>query len=226
MAGHDARDATSSALPVPDYAALLDTDVAGLRIGVPDEYFDDGLDDEVASAVREALDALEGAGATLVPVSIPNQVHGIAAYYVVAPAEASSNLSRFDGVRFGHRVDAPADLTDLYERSRAEGFGPEVRRRILTGAYVLSAGYYDAFYAQAQRVRQLIANDFGRAFESVDVIAGPTTPSVAFARGSKSDDPVAMYLTDDCTPWRRTSSACRRCRCRAGSRGECPSDCS
>ena len=196
MAGHDARDATSSALPVPDYVAALGTDVAGLRVGVPEEYFGDGLDDDVESAVREALSELERAGAVPVPVSIPNQKHGIPAYYVVAPAEASSNLSRFDGVRFGHRAEDPADLTDLYERTRAEGFGPEVRRRILTGAYVLSAGYYDAFYAQAQRVRQLIANDFARAFETVDVIAGPTTPSVAFARGAKSDDPVAMYLND------------------------------
>ena len=196
MAGHDERDATSSALPVPDYAAALDTDIRGLRVGVPEEYFGDGLDDDVEAAVREALAELERAGAVPVPVSIPNQKHGIPAYYVVAPAEASSNLSRFDGVRFGHRAEGPADLTDLYERTRAEGFGPEVRRRILTGAYVLSAGYYDAFYAQAQRVRQLIANDFARAFADVDVIAGPTTPSVAFARGAKSDDPVAMYLND------------------------------
>ena len=196
MAGHDPRDATSSELPVPDYARALDTDVAGLRVGVPEELFADGLDAGVEACVREALAELERAGATLVPVSLPNQRHGIAAYYVVAPAEASSNLSRFDGVRFGHRAERPADLRDLYERSRAEGFGPEVRRRILIGAYVLSAGYYDAFYRQAQQVRQLIANDFARAFESVDAIAGPTTPDVAFARGAKSEDPVAMYLND------------------------------
>ena len=196
MAGHDPRDATSSALPVPDYGAGLDAGVAGLRVGVPEEFFADGLDAGVEGRVREALAELERAGAALVPVSLPNQRHGIPAYYVVAPAEASSNLSRFDGVRFGHRAENPADLRDLYERSRAEGFGPEVRRRILIGAYVLSAGYYDAFYRRAQQVRRLLADDFARAFEDVDVIAGPTTPSVAFARGAKSEDPVAMYLND------------------------------
>ncbi len=196
MAGPDARDSTCSAREVPDYSAALDGDLEGLRVGVPEEYFADGLEPSIEGVVREALAELERAGAMLVPVSLPNQRHGIPAYYVVAPAEASSNLSRFDGVRFGHRAEGARDLTDLYERSRAEGFGPEVRRRILIGAYVLSAGYYDAFYVRAQRVRQLIADDFARAFERVDVVAGPTTPSVAFARGAKVDDPVAMYLND------------------------------
>ena len=201
MAGHDPRDATSSAREVPDFAAALAGEggarpLDGLRVGVPAEYFADGLDAGVGAVVQGALGELERLGATLVDVSLPNQRHGIAAYYVVAPAEASSNLSRFDGVRFGHRCENPRDLEDLYERSRTEGFGAEVKRRILIGTYALSAGYYEAYYRKAMQVRRLISDDFERLFADVDVVAGPTTPSVAFERGAKVDDPVAMYLTD------------------------------
>lgn len=196
MAGVDARDATSSVEAVPDFTADLDRPLSGLRIGVPREYFGDGLDAAVGDAVQAALREYESLGATLVDVSLPNQAHGIPAYYVVAPAEASSNLSRFDGVRFGHRCESPQDLEDLYERSRTEGFGAEVKRRILIGTYALSAGYYDAYYRKAQQVRRLISDDFDRAFDDVDVIAGPTAPTLAFARGAKVDDPVAMYLND------------------------------
>ena len=196
MAGVDARDATSSDAAVPDFAATLEQPLEGLRIGVPKEYFGDGLDATVGDVVLAALQEFEGLGATLVDVSLPNQVHGIPAYYVVAPAEASSNLSRFDGVRFGHRCADPSNLEDLYERSRTEGFGAEVQRRILIGTYALSAGYYDAYYLKAQQVRRLISDDFDRVFADVDVIAGPTSPTTAFARGAKVDDPVAMYLND------------------------------
>ncbi|MFK7891572.1 MAG: Asp-tRNA(Asn)/Glu-tRNA(Gln) amidotransferase subunit GatA [Granulosicoccus sp.] len=196
MAGHDASDSTSSDIAVPDYSAALDAPIQGLRIGVPEEYFADGLDSAVADAVHAALADLEKAGAVLKSVSLPNQKHCIPAYYVLAPAEASSNLSRFDGVRFGYRCANPQNLEDLYTRSRGEGFGEEVKRRILIGTYALSAGYYDAYYLKAQQVRQLISQDFASAFSEVDVVAGPTTPTAAFARGSRNDDPVAMYLND------------------------------
>ncbi len=196
MAGFDERDSTSSREAVPNYSSQLTDDIAGLRIGVPREYFSEGLDDGIADAVRAALAEYEKLGATLVEVSLPNQGLCIPAYYVVAPAEASSNLSRFDGVRFGYRCDNPVDLEDLYKRSRGTGFGNEVKRRILIGTYALSAGYYDAYYLKAQQVRQLISDDFTEAFKEVDVIAGPTTPTTAFARGDKLDDPVAMYLND------------------------------
>lgn len=198
MSGADPRDATCSLESVPDWCTAMRAvkDVQGVCIGVPEEFFADGLEEGVATAVRAGLAELESLGATLVPISLPKQSLGISAYYVVAPAEASSNLSRFDGVRFGHRCENPEDLTDLYKRSRAEGFGAEVQRRILIGAYVLSAGFYDAYYKKAQQVRQVIANEFTEAFASVDVIAGPTTPTVAFQRGANSDDPVAMYLND------------------------------
>jgi len=196
MAGFDERDSTSSDADVPDYVAALSGSLDGLRIGIPAEYFSDGLDAEVKRSVEAGLAELEAEGAALVPVSLPNQQHCIPAYYVVAPAEASSNLSRFDGVRFGHRCDNPTDIEDLYTRSRAEGFGPEVKRRIFIGTYALSAGYYDAYYLKAQRVRRLISDDFDKAFESVDIIAGPTTPTTAFSHGSKVDDPVSMYLND------------------------------
>lgn len=196
MAGFDERDSTSSSEAVPNYTEALDKPIEGLRIGVPEEYFSEGLDDAVATQVRDALAEYEKLGATLVSISLPNQSMCIPAYYVVAPAEASSNLSRFDGVRFGYRCDAPVDLEDLYTRSRGEGFGAEVKRRILIGTYALSAGYYDAYYLKAQQVRRLISDDFDTAFESVDVIAGPTTPTPAFAAGAKTDDPVAMYLND------------------------------
>jgi aspartyl-tRNA(Asn)/glutamyl-tRNA(Gln) amidotransferase subunit A len=196
MSGHDPRDSTSSLLAVPDFSANLNEDIRGLRIGVPDQYFADGLDSGVADAVTEALAELERAGAILKSVSLPNQGLCVPAYYVIAPAEASSNLSRFDGVRFGHRAENPQDLEDLYTRSRGEGFGAEVKRRILIGTYALSAGYYDAYYLKAQQVRQLVSNDFTEAFKEVDVIAGPTTPTTAFARGEKTNDPISMYLND------------------------------
>jgi len=196
MAGFDERDSTSSDEPVPDYSAGLNESLEGLRIGVPKEYFAEGLDTAVADAVNQAIEEFKKAGATIKAVSLPNQGLCIPAYYVVAPAEASSNLSRFDGVRFGHRCENPVDLEDLYKRSRAEGFGDEVKRRILIGAYTLSAGFYDAYYLKALKVRRLISNDFQNAFKDVDVIMGPTTPTPAFEMGDKTDDPVAMYLND------------------------------
>jgi aspartyl-tRNA(Asn)/glutamyl-tRNA(Gln) amidotransferase subunit A len=196
MAGFDPRDSTSVDQPVPDYAAGLAAPLAGLRVGILKEFFDAGLDAQIEAALREALAQLERQGAKLVEVSLPNLPLSVPTYYVVAPAECSSNLARFDGVRFGHRCENPRDLKDLYERSRGEGFGTEVKRRIMTGTYVLSAGYYDAYYLKAQRVRQLIASDFSRAFAGVDVIIGPTTPTVAFELGAKTSDPVTMYLND------------------------------
>jgi aspartyl-tRNA(Asn)/glutamyl-tRNA(Gln) amidotransferase subunit A len=196
MSGHDPRDSTSVDAPVPDYTAGLGASLEGLTIGVVEEFMDDGLDPANAAAVEEALKVLARLGATVKRVSLPNIGLSVPAYYVVAPAECSSNLSRFDGVRFGYRASEPRDLEDLYKRSRGEGFGAEVKRRIMTGTYVLSAGYYDAYYLRAQRVRQLIAADFRRAFETVDVIVGPTSPTPAFELGAKVDDPVTMYLND------------------------------
>ncbi len=196
MAGFDERDSTSSQQAVPDFSASLSQPIEGLKIGVPEEYFSAGLDDAVATHVRAALAEFEKLGAKLVSISLPNQGLCIPAYYVVAPAEASSNLSRFDGVRFGYRCENPVDLEDLYTRSRGEGFGAEVKRRIMIGTYALSAGYYDAYYLKAQQVRRLISDDFENAFKEVDVIAGPTTPTPAFQTGAKTDDPVAMYLND------------------------------
>lgn len=196
MSGHDRRDSTSSTEAVPDFSADLNADIKGLRVGVPAEYFSQGLDSGLGDVVNEALVELERAGAILKSVSLPNQGYCVPAYYVIAPAEASSNLSRFDGVRFGHRCENPQDLEDLYKRSRDEGFGKEVKRRILIGAYALSAGYYDAYYLKAQQVRQLVSDDFTTAFNGVDVIAGPTTPTTAFASGDKGEDPVGMYLND------------------------------
>ncbi|GAB6041299.1 Asp-tRNA(Asn)/Glu-tRNA(Gln) amidotransferase subunit GatA [Endothiovibrio diazotrophicus] len=196
MAGFDPRDSTSVDQPVPDYTAALSGDVKGLKIGLPKEYFGEGLDPEVAKVTEAAIDEYRKLGAEVVEVSLPNTHLAIPTYYVVAPAECSSNLSRFDGVRFGHRCDAPKDLEDLYKRSRAEGFGAEVQRRIMVGTYALSAGYYDAYYLKAQQLRRLIRDDFTRAFEQVDVIMGPTSPSVAFRIGEKSEDPVSMYLSD------------------------------
>ena len=196
MAGFDSRDSTSSEAEVPDYRAALGDSLKGLRVGIVRQHFDDGLDAETGARVREAIDVLEQQGASVVDVDLPNIGLSVPTYYVVAPAECSSNLSRFDGVRFGHRTADPADLMDLYCRSRAEGFGAEVKRRIMTGTYVLSAGYYDAYYLKAQKVRQLISADFKAAFENVDVIAGPTTPTPAFALGEKTDDPITMYLND------------------------------
>ena len=196
MAGFDVRDSTSVERPVDDYRAGLGNSLQGLKIGLPKEYFGEGLDAGVASAIQGALDEYKKLGATFVDISLPNTHLSVPAYYVVAPAECSSNLSRFDGVRFGHRAANPKDLDDLYTRSRGEGFGPEVKRRILIGAYALSAGYYDAYYLKAQQVRRLIRDDFLKAFEQVDVIMGPTAPSTAFGLGEKADDPVSMYLSD------------------------------
>ena len=196
MAGFDERDSTSIDHPVPDYTAALSQSLDGLRIGIAKQHFDEGLDEQTGGAVREALSVLEANGATLTEVDLPNIDLSVPTYYVVAPAECSSNLSRFDGVRFGHRADDPEDLFDLYCRSRGEGFGAEVKRRIMTGTYVLSAGYYDAYYLKAQQVRHLIADDFKKAFETVDVVAGPTAPTPAFRLGDKIDDPITMYLND------------------------------
>ncbi len=196
MAGFDERDSTSIDHPVPDYRAALGESVEGLRIGLVRQHFDDGLDDNVEKAVRDALAVLEARGATLIDVDLPDIDLSVPTYYVVAPAECSSNLSRFDGVRFGHRAEGAEDLFDMYCRSRGEGFGDEVKRRIMTGTYVLSAGYYDAYYLKAQKVRHLIADDFKKAFQDVDLIAGPTAPTPAFRLGEKTDDPITMYLND------------------------------
>ncbi|MEB2872217.1 Asp-tRNA(Asn)/Glu-tRNA(Gln) amidotransferase subunit GatA [Pseudomonas rhizosphaerae] len=196
MAGFDPQDSTSIDEPVPDYSATLGDSLQGLRIGVPKEYFGAGLDPRIAERVQASIEALEKLGAAIKPISLPNMQQAIAAYYVIAPAEASSNLSRFDGVRFGYRCENPKDLTDLYKRSRAEGFGAEVQRRIMVGAYALSAGYYDAYYLQAQKIRRLIKNDFMAAFEDVDMILSPTTPNPAWKLGAKNADPVAAYLED------------------------------
>ncbi|HEY5791047.1 MAG TPA: Asp-tRNA(Asn)/Glu-tRNA(Gln) amidotransferase subunit GatA [Gammaproteobacteria bacterium] len=196
MAGFDPRDSTSVDAPVPDYAATLGDDLRGLRIGLPREYFGDGVDAGVAAAVAAALDELRRLGAETVELSLPNSHLSVPAYYVIAPAECSANLARFDGVRYGHRCADPVDLEDLYKRSRSEGFGAEVKRRIMIGTYALSAGYYDAYYLKAQRVRRLIRDDFSQAFARVDVIAGPTAPTPAFGLGEKADDPITMYLSD------------------------------
>jgi aspartyl-tRNA(Asn)/glutamyl-tRNA(Gln) amidotransferase subunit A len=196
MSGFDANDSTCVDMPVPDYLAGLDAPLAGLKIGLLKEFFDKGLDAENEKRIREALAIYERLGATLREVSLPNLPLSVPAYYVVAPAECSSNLARFDGVRFGHRAKDPRDLMDLYKRSRGEGFGAEVKRRIMTGTYVLSAGYYDAYYLKAQKVRQLISADFKRAFSEVDVLMGPTTPTPAFPIGAKTSDPITMYLND------------------------------
>ena len=196
MAGFDTRDSTSIDQAVPDYTANLNADIKGLKIGLPKEYFNEGLDAEVGKAMEVAIEEYKKLGAKIVDISLPNSHLAVPAYYVVAPAECSSNLSRFDGARFGHRCEAPQDLEDLYKRSRGEGFGPEVKRRIMIGTYALSAGYYDAYYLKAQKVRRLISEDFKQAFEQVDVIMGPTAPTVAFKLGEKKDDPITMYLSD------------------------------
>ncbi|MDG9929835.1 MULTISPECIES: Asp-tRNA(Asn)/Glu-tRNA(Gln) amidotransferase subunit GatA [unclassified Pseudomonas] len=196
MAGFDPKDSTSVDQPVDDYLAALTQPLAGLRIGLPKEYFGAGLDSRIADAVLAVVEALKKLGATVKDISLPNMQHAIPAYYVIAPAEASSNLSRFDGVRFGYRCENPKDLQDLYKRSRGEGFGAEVKRRIMVGTYALSAGYYDAYYIKAQQIRRLIKNDFVAAFNEVDVILGPTTPNLAWKLGAKNDDPVSAYLED------------------------------
>ncbi len=195
MAGPDPRDSTSADAPAPDYTAALDEPLDGLRVGVPRQHFAEGLDDDVAAAVRAALGELEKLGATLTDIELPHNHLSVSAYYVVAPAEASANLARYDGTRYGPRCRNPADLEDMYRRTRAEGFGEEVKRRIMVGAYVLSAGYHEAYYRKALKLRRLIRGDFDAAFEKVDVIVGPTTPHAAFPLGAKSD-PVSMYLED------------------------------
>lgn len=196
IAGHDERDSTSARVPVPDYGAALTGDCTGLRIGLPEEAFGAGLQDGVRAAVEGAIDALRARGAVLRPVTLPHARYHVSTYYILMTAEASSNLARYDGVRFGHRSAGARDLDVVYTASRSEGFGPEVKRRIMLGTYVLSAGYYDAYYRKAQKVRRLIQNDFFEAFRSVDCIVMPTAPTTAFRLGEKLEDPLAMYLSD------------------------------
>lgn len=196
MASFDSKDATCVDEPVPDYTATLNQSIKGLKIGIPQEYFGEGLSDGTARAVEEAIKTYEKLGATVHSISLPHSHIAVPAYYVIAPAECSANLSRFDGVRYGYRCENPQNLDDLYKRSRSEGFGDEVKRRIMVGCYALSAGFYDAYYAKAQKARRLIQQDFVEAFKQVDVIMGPTSPSPAFEFGAKGKDPVAMYLED------------------------------
>ena len=196
MAGFDEKDSTSVDVPVPDYRVGLNKSLAGLKIGLPKEFFGEGLDENVAATLATAFDEYRRLGAEIIDITMPNLKLAIPAYYVIAPAECSANLSRFDGVRYGYRCENPVDLTDLYTRSRGEGFGKEVKRRILMGTYALSTGYYDAYYLKAQKIRRLISEDFKTALASVDVIMGPVTPSTAFGIGEKIDDPIAMYLSD------------------------------
>lgn len=196
MAGFDDKDSTSAEKPTDNYLENLNAPLTGLKIGLPKEYFGDGLDSNVADAIMTAVKEFEKLGATVKEISLPNLQLSIPSYYVIAPSEASSNLSRFDGVRFGHRCDNPKDLLDMYMRTRAEGFGTEVQKRIMVGTYALSEGYYDAYYVKAQKIRRLIKNDFVKALEEVDVIMGPVAPTTAFDIGSKTSDPVAMYLED------------------------------
>lgn len=196
MAGFDEHDSTSVNEPVPDYTATLNDSIKGLRIGLPREYFTDGISPEVAKAIQEAVKEYEKLGAVIEEISLPNTGLSVPVYYVIAPAECSSNLARYDGVRYGYRCDHPKDLQDMYKRSRSEGFGSEVKRRIMVGTYVLSAGYYDAYYLKAQKVRRLIRDDFVNAFKKVDVILSPTSPTPAFRFGEKTSDPISMYLSD------------------------------
>jgi len=197
IAGHDKYDSTSVTDPIPDFVAACDKGISGLRIGIPKEYFIKGLNEEVEASVRAALAVLEKSGAKIVEISLPHTELALPVYYIIAPAEASSNLARYDGVRYGHRADKPEDLLDMYMRTRAEGFGDEVRRRMMIGAYVLSSGYYDAYYLRAQKVRALIAKDFSDAFsKECDVIACPASPTTAFKIGEKTSDPLTMYLSD------------------------------
>lgn len=196
ISGHDPRDSTSKNLPVPDYADSFTSDLAGLRIGIPKEYVADGLDPEIQQAVQQAIATLERLGATCRDVSLPHTAYGIAAYYIIAPSEASSNLARYDGVKYGHRAATYDGLMDMYTTTRAEGFGDEVLRRIMIGTYALSSGYYDAYYLKAQKVRTLLRRDFEQAFKEVDVIAGPVTPTAPFKIGENVNDPLAMYLGD------------------------------
>ncbi len=196
MAGFDAKDSTSLDVPAEDFTAQLGDSLQGLKIGLPEEYFGDGLDDDIATLIENAIKEYEKLGATIQKISLPNSKLALPSYYVIAPAEASSNLSRFDGVRYGLRAEDYKDLDEMYTQTRSQGFGDEVKRRIMIGAYALSSGYYDAYYSQAQKLRRLISNDFDAAFKECDVILGPTTPSPAFAAGSRDKDPVSMYLND------------------------------
>jgi aspartyl-tRNA(Asn)/glutamyl-tRNA(Gln) amidotransferase subunit A len=196
LAGFDPRDSTSLAHPPEDYQSHLNDSIAGIKIGLPQEYFGEGLSSDIGQVLDVAIKELEQAGATFHDIHLPNTALAVPAYYIIAPAECSSNLSRFDGVRFGYRCQDPTDIIDLYKRSRGEGFGAEVKRRIMIGTYALSAGYYDAYYLQAQKIRRLISQDFVDAFKTVDVILGPTSPTTAFNLGEKTDDPVKMYLSD------------------------------
>jgi aspartyl-tRNA(Asn)/glutamyl-tRNA(Gln) amidotransferase subunit A len=196
IAGHDPMDATSSTVPVPDYATESDNPVEGLRIGVPAEYFGEGLDPEVRANIEHGIGILKSAGCTVKPISLPHTRYAIPTYYLVATAEASANLARFDGVRYGYRSPASDTLSAMYSHSRDEGFGAEVKRRILLGTYALSAGYYDAYYLKAQQVRRLLAEEFIRMFAEVDAIVTPTAPTPAFKLGEKTGDPLAMYLAD------------------------------
>jgi aspartyl-tRNA(Asn)/glutamyl-tRNA(Gln) amidotransferase subunit A len=196
ISGHDRRDSTSVDLPVPDYPASLEVGVKGLKIGIPKEYFEEGLDPEVERVVRDGIEALRQAGAEVVEVVLPHTGYGVAAYYVIAPAEASSNLARYDGVRFGHRTPDPEALLEMYQLSRSEGFGAEVKRRIMIGTYALSSGYYEAYYRKALQVRTLIVEDFRAAFEKCDLLASPVAPTPAWRIGEKIDDPLSMYLSD------------------------------
>jgi len=196
ISGHDPRDSTSVKIPAPDFTSALTGEIRGLTIGVPAEYFVEGIQPEVEDAVRAALALLEGRGAVIKEVSLPHAGYAIATYYILATAEASSNLARYDGVKYGYRTDDSADLMEMYMKTRAQGFGPEVKRRIMLGTYVLSSGYYDAYYRKAQQVRTLIKNDFDQAFQTCDVLITPTSPTTAFRIGEKINDPLQMYLSD------------------------------
>ena len=196
IAGHDPRDSTSADIPVPDFTKSLVKDLKGMRVGIPKEYFIEGMDPEVDKAVRDAVKTLEGLGAKVVDVTLPHTGYAVATYYILATSEASSNLARYDGVKYGFRAEGAKDLLDQYMKSRSQGFGPEVKRRIMLGTYALSAGYYDAFYKKGQQVRTLIKRDFDEAFKQADIIATPTAPTAAFKIGEKSSDPLQMYLSD------------------------------
>ena len=196
ISGHDDRDSTSVDAPVPDYVAALDRPLNGVRVGVSEEYFGEGLNAEVRDAIHAALEVMKGAGAKIMPIRLPHLKYAVACYYIVAPAEASSNLARFDGVRYGYRTENPQDIVDLYSASRGEGFGSEVKRRIMLGTYALSSGCYDAYYLKALKVRTMVKSDFDTAFERVEVIASPVAPTTSFRIGEKSEDPLAMYLSD------------------------------
>lgn len=199
IAGYDAKDSTSINAGVPDFTKALVDDIKGLKIGLPREYFVPGMDPEVEKAIRRAIDQLVAMGAELTEISMPHTQYALSAYYLIAPAEASSNLARYDGVGFGHRASGGSDIIDMYKKTRSEAFGPEVKRRIMLGTYALSSGYYDAYYLKALKIRTLVKQDFDRAFEQVDVLITPTVPTTAFKFGEKTDDPLAMYLQDICT---------------------------